>query len=83
MKIRPNPGSFPTFSGHPLSYILSYFEILRYELQGSQSSDDFEYWFINGEHISQVVIKNRITQDACLLLKSGIYKVLPSSVPVG
>ena len=39
----------------------------------SQISDDFVYWFRNGEDIFEAVFKEKFTQNVCLILESAIY----------
>ena len=44
----------PTYRNRVVIF-LWYYQILRYEMQGPQSLDDFGYRFKNGEHIPQAV----------------------------
>jgi len=47
-------------------------QMQRYEMHKSQISDDFVYWFRNGEDIFQDVFKENFTQNVCLILESAI-----------
>ena len=54
-----------------MSDFSQYYDVQRYELHKSQISDDFVYWFRNGENIFQAVFRKKS------LKTSGLYWRVP------
>ena len=61
------------FWGHPTSNFVCFHEFKRYELQESQSSDNFKCCYTNSEQICWAVFLDKFAHNVRRTLESAIY----------